>query len=272
MSLIFAAVCGYLAILVLVFVFQRSLMYPASDQRPDLARAEVGGFQIVTTQTADGLRLEHWYRPAADDARPVVVVFHGNAGHVGDRVSKLAFLVEQGFGLFLAEYRGYGGNPGRPNETEMTEDSRGVLDWLAGQGIGGRRLVLYGESLGTGLAVKLASERSVGAVVLEAPYTSTAAVAQAHYWYLPARWLTLDRWNVEPLVSGIGAPLLVLHGERDRTIPSRFGRALFAAAREPKQALFLPAADHNDLLDHPEARAAVLQAVGQVTRPKQPAH
>ena len=117
--------------------------------------------------------------------------------------------------------------------------------------------MLYGESLGTGLAVKLAAQWPVAGLILEAPPGSVADVAQAHYWYLPAKWLTLDRWDVFPEMAQKTAPLLVLHGARDKTVPQRFGRRLYEAAPEPKDALFLDGASHNDLWDRPEVPARV---------------
>lgn len=251
-----------------LFVFQRQLLYYPAAERPDPARAGLSGagteLEVVRVETADGLSLEHWYLPPHGERAPVVVVFHGNAGHIGHRADKLRFLVEAGCGLLLAEYRGYGGNPGAPTEPALTDDGARLLAWLAGRGVAPGRTWLYGESLGTGLAVKLAAaaEPPLAGVILEASYSSIAAVAQAHYWYVPARWLVRDRWDAAARVAELRAPLLVLHGARDRVVPIRFGRALFEAAVEPKQALWLDAAEHTDLLDFAEARERVLRLLG----------
>jgi fermentation-respiration switch protein FrsA (DUF1100 family) len=188
----------------------------------------------------------------------VLVVFHGNAGHIGDRVPKFDELMDAGYGLLLAGYRGYGGNPGRPSEADLTGDARLLLDWLAGQGIGPARTVLYGESLGTGIAVKMAAERPAAALVLESPYTSIADVAQMHYWYLPAKWLLLDKWNSMAHIGRIEAPLLVVHGARDRTIPARYGQRLFAAAPDPKEIFMLDQGAHNDLYEFPQVPDRVI--------------
>jgi hypothetical protein len=243
---------------VAVFVMQRSLLYPAARQAPDIAAAGVSGIRVVTTGTADGLTLSHWYRPPVDGQAPVLVVFHGNAGHIGDRVPKMAELIRAGFGVLFAGYRGYGGNPGRPTEEDLTADARLLLDWLAEQGIAPQRTVLYGESLGTGLAVKMAAERPTAAVILESPYTSIAEVAQMHYWYLPAKWMILDEWNSMDHIGQIGAPLLVIHGARDRTVPARYGRRLFEAALDPKEMLVLDRANHNDLYDFPQVSERII--------------
>jgi fermentation-respiration switch protein FrsA (DUF1100 family) len=269
MNLLAAFIGGYAAIIGAVFVMQRALLYPAGKEVPDAALAAAVGIRIVTTETPDGLHLTHWYRPPAEPNGPVLVVFHGNAGHVGDRAPKLVELMRAGFGLLLAGYRGYGGNPGRPSEAALSADARLLLDWLAGQGVAPERTVLYGESLGTGIAVKMATERPAAAVILEAPYTSVAAVAQARYWYLPARWMVLDRWDSHARVDRINAPLLLMHGLRDRTIPVRFGRRLFAAAAEPKEILLVDDAEHSNLYDTPVVSRKVIEFVrSHVTPPR----
>ena len=258
MNFVWTAVGVYVLLVVAVFIMQRSMLYPAARQTPDIAAAGVEGLRVVTTETADGLTLSHWYRPPVDGQAPVLVVFHGNAGHLGDRVPKLAELMEAGFGMLFAGYRGYGGNPGQPSEEDLTADARLLLDWLAAQGIAPQRTVLYGESLGTGLAVKMAAERPVAAVILESPYTSIAEVAQMHYWYLPAKWMIRDKWNSMDHIGQIGAPLLVIHGARDRTVPLRYGRRLFEAAPDPKEMLVLDGADHNDLYDFPQVSERII--------------
>lgn len=263
MQWIALALGGYLALTGVVFLMQRTLLYPAGSVVPELAKAGVDGLEAVTTPTADGLTLIHWYRPPATPEAPVVAVFHGNAGHMGDRVPKLGPLLDEGYGLFFASYRGYGGNPGKPTEADLIADSRGVLAWLEDQGIGAGRTVLYGESLGTGVAVALATESAVAGLILEAPYTSIAELSQHHYWYLPARWLILDPWDSLARIPQIGAPLLVVHGERDPTVPLRYGRRLFAAAPEPKEMLEIEGGGHVDLYDYPRVAQRVIVFIQQ---------
>ncbi len=255
------ALALYLLLALVMFGCQRSFLYFPDTSRPDLHAAGADGFQAVRLESEPGLELQHWYRPPAADGGPVLVVFHGNAGHIGHRVPKFRAVLEAGFGLFLAEYRGYGGNPGKPDEAGLTADARAVMAHLARDGIAGDRLVLYGESLGGGPAVKMAVEYPVAGLVLESPFTSVAEVAQAHYWYLPARWLVLDTWDSAARIGELRAPLLLLHGENDRVVPVRFGRRLFEEAPEPKRALFMAGAGHNDLFDRPEVSDAVLAFV-----------
>lgn len=258
MNAVGTALGVYLLLIGAVFVMQRTLLYPASKAAPNLAQAGVPGVSEVTTETGGGLRLTHWYLPPAAEGAPVLVVFHGNAGNLGDRLPKLAALARAGFGLLLAGYRGYGGNPGSPTEEDLIADARLLLDWLAAAGIPPARTVLYGESLGTGIAIKMATERPAAAVILEAPYTSIAEIAQVHYWYLPAKWLVLDKWDSIGRVAGIRAPLLIIHGGRDRTVPLRYGRQIFAAAPDPKEIFVLEGGAHNDLYDFPQIPERVI--------------
>ena len=251
----------YMLVAGAMFVFQRSFLYFPDTHAIDLAAAGVEGLEVVRSQSGPGIELVHWYRAPTLQDGPVVVVFHGNAGDIGDRLPKYRGLLDAGFGLFLAEYRGYGGNPGRPDEAGLTADARSVMAALADLGIAPERIVLYGESLGTAVAVKMAAEHHVAGLVLEAPFTSIAEVAQRHYWYLPVRLMLLDKWDVSGHVREVAAPILVVHGERDRVVPTVFGRRFFETAAEPKSALFHPEAGHNDLWEFPEVRSRVIDFV-----------
>ena len=251
----------YCILLGVLYVFQRRILFVPNVDTPDPIAAGVAEMQPVELQTADGLTLLAWYRPPQDDRSPVLVYFHGNAGHIGFRGSKMRSYLDSGYGILLPEYRGYGGNAGAPSEDGLYADARAALSYLDKAGIDGDRLVLYGESLGTGVAVKMAAERAahmpVGAVVLEAPFTSIASVAQGRYFFLPVYWLVKDRFDAEALIDKIAAPLFVFHGEDDRIISISYGRALFASAGEPKEAKWIPRARHNDLYDFGVAKDVV---------------
>ncbi len=256
----------YLLLVGAVFVMQRTLLYPGAKDTPEIAIHAGQGIGEVTTQTADGLTLTHWYRPPDSPEKPVIVVFHGNAGHLGDRVPKLTPLIDAGFGLLFAGYRGYSGNPGSPTEDDLTADSSGLLDWLAGQGVGPERTVLYGESLGSGVAVKMAVERRVAAMILESPYTSIAEMSQVHYWYLPARWMIWDKWDSLTRIARISTPLLVLHGDKDTVVPRRFGQTLFDTALEPKEMIVVAEAAHVELFDYARVVERVLGFIRENVR------
>ncbi|MBT5433584.1 MAG: alpha/beta hydrolase [Alphaproteobacteria bacterium] len=252
-----AAIVGYGVTAGTLVGAQRSLMYQNGREAPDLARSSIDAMNEVILETEDGLFLVAWYREAAT-GMPVITVFHGNAGHIGHRTAKLAPLADAGFGLLLVEYRGYGGNPGKPDEDGLYTDGRAALDWLAVQGIAGDNLVIYGESLGTGVAVTMASERDVGAVVLEASYNSLAEVAGGLYWFVPfASHAVMDRFDSGERIATIGAPVLMMHGAADNIIPLRQAQTLHSAAAEPKEFWLADQAGHNDLYDHGAAEVVL---------------
>ena len=174
--------------------------------------------------TADGLSLFSWYLPPRA-GRPVIAHFHGNGGHIGYRAERLRRFAGEGYGVLLAEYRGYAGNPGTPCEAGLYADAEAALAFLVAQKIAPSQLVLWGELLGSGVAIYLAAQRPVAGVILEAPFTSVAAAAQHHYAFLPAVALVRDRFDSLSRIGRIGAPLLVMHGERDMIVPVRHGRS-----------------------------------------------
>ncbi|MFQ5618193.1 MAG: alpha/beta hydrolase [Rhodospirillales bacterium] len=241
----------YVVLVAALYVFQRNIMYFPDASVPSPVHSGVPEMQPVTLETEDGLKLLGWYR--AVEGQPVVVYFHGNAGNIGARGFKARAFLDAGFGMLLVSYRGYGGNRGSPTEEGLYADGRAALDFLEVQGVAPEQTVLYGESLGTGVAVQMASEMAsenpVGALVLEAPLTSMDDVAAHHYPYVPARWLIKDHFDSAAKIAGINTPLLIIHGDRDRTIPMKFGRMLFKAAVEPKESRWLEGGNHEDLFD-----------------------
>jgi fermentation-respiration switch protein FrsA (DUF1100 family) len=229
-----------------VYAIQRSLLYFPDASRPAAGAVGLAGLREVETATADGLRLLAWYLPPPEGAS-VIVYLHGNGGSIANRADRLRHFATAGFGALFVEYRGYGGNPGAPTEAGLLADARAGLDFLAAQGVAPERTILFGESLGTGIAVRMAGERPVALLILESPYTSIAAVAQWHYPLLPARFLIKDRFDALSRIGAVKAPLLVLQGARDEVVPPRLGQALFAAAAEPKEIWVAPQGNHNDL-------------------------
>lgn len=261
-------VVAYALVVAAFFFGQRRLIYLPHPQVETPGAWGAGALATVLCRTEDGLELAGWYR-APPAGGSVIVLFHGNAGHLGLRADKANFLLAAGHGVLLAGYRGYGGNPGQPSEKGLLADGRAWLDFLTREGVSGSRLVLWGESLGSGVAVRLATERRVGAVILEASFTSLTDVAAALYPWLPVRSLLLDRFDNLARLGDLRAPLLVAHGERDRIVPVRFGRALFAAAAEPKQAHWAEEGGHNDLTQYGllEAVTAFLARLGRIDAP-----
>jgi uncharacterized protein len=238
---VYCTVIGTLALL------QRRILYAPETNRPDVSAAGVANAREWTVHTEDGLHLLAWLALPADAAQPVVLYLQGNAGHIGDRAPRLAQLSKLGWGVLLLEYRGFGGNPGTPTESGLQKDARAGYAALRALGIPARRIVLWGESLGSGVAVRLATEVAVGSVLLESPYTSITAIGQKRFPFVPVSWLLRDRFNLIGRIAAVRAPVLIMTGGRDGVVPPAMGRAVFAAANEPKVFWLAPDAGHDDL-------------------------
>ena len=242
-----AIVAGlYLAAAAAMFTFQRQLQYFPGQRAPSPVEAGFDGAVEHVLTAADGTRIVIWYAPAPAGAA-TVLYFQGNGGEIADRRDRWAAYRAAGLGVAFLGYRGYGGNDGQPTETGLHDDAATAYDWLMDQGVAADHLALVGESLGTGLAVRLAATRPVAALVLEAPYTAIVDIAAEAYPWLPVRLLMLDQYRSIDHIAQIKAPLFVTHGEADGIIPFHFGKALFDAAPEPKEFLAAPRTGHNDL-------------------------
>lgn len=240
----------YAAVVGLMYVYQRDLMYfPDQIRRvPPSHYAMLAGVQEVELKTADGLRVYAWYWPPPE-GRPTMLLFHGNGGSLRSQRYRLKYFKEAGMGVLMPAYRGYAGSDGTPSEEGLYTDARTALDWLNAQGIADTRIVIYGESLGTGIATKVAAEREFAAVVLESPYTSTVDVAADRFWFVPVSMLMKDRFESLARIAQVHEPLLIMHGEADEVIPQSFGRRLFDAANEPKEGYWPKMAGHNSIFD-----------------------
>lgn len=239
----------YLLVVLIMFFFQRSLLYLPSKEKLDPFFYSNTGLKKVNLTTSDGLVLSALFKKPSEKKQNTLVVFHGNAGHIGHRVDKFRPYLEKGYGLLLVEYRGYGDNLGKPTEDGFYKDGIAALEFLSKQNISKQQTILYGESLGCGLAVKLSTEDKYHSTILEAPYTSIAEVASRHYWYLPAKWLVLDRFDIIGIIKKIKSPLLIIHGKKDNVINIELGKKVFNSAPEPKEALFINNAGHNNLYE-----------------------
>jgi len=245
-GLILAALALYAAIVMLFYLAQGSLLYPATREKVSAAQAGLSGFADVSLTTEDGERLVGWYRPA-EPGRATLLYFHGNGGSLLNRRDRAKLLTEDGRGLLIVSYRGYSGSTGRPSEAGLRTDARTAYDWLR-ERVPPERIVLYGESLGSGVAVRLATERETGGLILDAPFTSTADVAGHHYRFLPV-WLLRDQYRSVDRIHELKCPLLVIHGDRDGVIPIALGERLFATAPEPKRFVKLAGVDHVSVLE-----------------------
>ena len=235
----------YVATGAVMAMFQRRYQYFPGGERRTPEQAGVAEMYPSFASTGDGLDLEGWYAPATDPTNLTVVYFHGNAGNVSVRGPHMRALLDAGLGVYLTGYRGYASNPGSPSEEGFYLDARAALNFVADKGVAPNKTVLFGESMGTGVAVQMAIERDVAAVILNAPFTSMPDVAAIKYWMFPVRRTMWDRYDSLSKIADINAPLLVMHGTADQTIPVEMSRTLLAAATEPKVGLFIEGADHD---------------------------
>ena len=239
----------YVAVVGALFAAQRILLYPGGGRHAVVSVTTAGlvGFQDVVLTTADGERLMAWWKPP-EPGRAVLLYFHGNGGSLWNRRFRAQALTTSGRGVLLVSYRGYSGSSGTPTEEGLRIDARTAYEWLA-KSYEPARIVLYGESLGTGVAVRLATERRVGGLILDAPFTSTADVASGTYWFVPVSWLMHDQFRSVEIIHQVRAPVLIMHGDRDRVVPFAMGKRLFDAAPEPKRFLELPGVSHSRVLE-----------------------
>ena len=251
LSTIIAAVV--VVLLLGLWAGQRQLMYFPLRDVPAIASLGLEDVEEVAFDATDGLRLSGWlFTVNAADQAPAVIVFNGNAGNRAYRVPLARALRRLGLQVLLFDYRGYGGNPGSPTEQGLAMDARAAREFLiTRRHVDPSSLIYFGESLGTGVAVELASEHPPAALILRSPYTSMADVGQHHYRWLPVRQLLRDRYDSLALIPRVKTRLLVIAGERDSVVPAEFSRRLFEAAPQPKAFVSVPRADHNDdeLLD-----------------------
>lgn len=259
LNMVFTALFIYATLLLFLFFNQRHLIYYPNSTLRTPAEAGVPEMQVVGVQPA-GLNqaIQGWYIPPSNPALPVILYFHGNAGGIDIRASRAKAFMAEGYGVLLAEYRGYSGNPGSPSEKAFFADAEAYYAWLLGQGISENNIVIYGESIGTGTATYLASQHNnARALVLEAPFSSLTDVVQSRMLIVPVGLLLKDRYSSISRIGHINMPLLVLHGDHDNVVAKRFGEKLFNAASEPKTLKSFPEGGHSDLYDFGAGQAVI---------------
>jgi fermentation-respiration switch protein FrsA (DUF1100 family) len=243
------ALITYIALLVLMMLMENQLIYfpakyPAGDWQPTALPVE-----DAEMQAADGTRLHGWYIAHAQP-RAVVLFLHGNAGNIAGRIDFLRSLRDLGLSVLALDYRGYGRSEGSPSEAGLMDDARTARRWLADRAkVREADIVLWGESIGTAVAVDLSTDGARG-LILESAFTSLPDVAGFHYWWAPVRLLIRSRYSAIDKIGDYKGPLLQVHGDADTIIPFALGRKLFDAANEPKQFVAIPGADHNDPRAH----------------------
>jgi uncharacterized protein len=265
-SIAFAIVL-YLVALAIFFFSQRSLLYfpNHSYTAPPNAHANEA-FKEISVRTQDGIDLKAWYSPAT--RKPFTIVFfHGNADNLDTAAQIADPYIAAGYGFLVAEYRGFSGLPGKPTETGLHNDARAYLQDLKARNIQDRQIILYGHSLGTGVAVQMASEFHVSGLMLLAPYLSIPKLAQVDFPFFPSAYLALDRFDNEKKIEYIHTPLLIVNGTNDQVVPTSNGKKLDALANEPKEFHSLLGRGHNDAFD--EFAPLSMDWIGRVCRENQ---
>jgi len=253
--LVVLAACGYLGGLAVLFLAQRAFIFPV----PQTVRTPPGaaGFPEAEEHvlaTADGEKVIVWHVPAKP-GHAVVLYFHGNGDFLAGFFGRFRDIIADGVGVVALSYRGYAGSSGKPSEHGLLADAAAAYAFTTAR-YNANRIVAWGFSLGSGVAVALAAGQPVGKIILEAPYTSIADVAAAVFRFAPIRWLIRDRFRSDERIGRVTAPLLIMHGARDPTIPISLGERLFALAHQPKQFVRFPEGGHNDLDDYGAVEAA----------------
>lgn len=235
-------------LVLLAWMFQQRLIYFPLGDVPPPSRVGLTHVEEVRLPTADGLMLNGWFlRSGSSVPGSTVVVFNGNAGNRAYRAPLATALQEHGVQVLLFDYRGYGGNEGTPTEAGLRADARAVRSYVVGRSdVDADRLIYFGESLGSAVAVALAAEHPPAGLVLRSPFTSLVKVGQFHYPFLPVQLLLRDRFSAIDDIRGVDCPVLVIAGDRDRVVPLDESRRLYDAVRSPKELVILEG-DHNDL-------------------------
>jgi hypothetical protein len=233
----------YLVIILFVYFYQRNLLYNPSEN--NYLNDEIKfSYKEIFIKTDENIKLKSWFVKKDLKKFKTILLFHGNAGNLFNRVYKLNELNKLDLNILLISWRSFSGNKGKPTEKNLYHDAEKVVKWLNNQGLNNKDIVLYGESLGTGVATELASKNNFGGIILESPFTSMVETAKIYYPYLPVNLLLKDRFNSKNKIKDIKTPILIMHGKKDNVVPQKMGLELFEKANEPKFNYFPENDDH----------------------------
>ena len=236
---------GTIIVLLLVWANQRQLVYHPVSKRVLPVHIGLEKVEERVLQRTNDINVITWYSQAGS-GQPTLLYFHGNAGNLANRGDRIAAYLNSRYGVYMMSYRGYSGSSGRPTEANNIGDAIAAYEDLRALGVAASDIILYGESLGSGVAVQLAARKEVGGLILDAPFTTLAAAGKYHYPYLPVELALWDRYDSLSAIKSVRAPLLVVHGTHDRVVPFELGQQLFEEANEPKEFAAIAKAGHSD--------------------------
>jgi len=230
----------YILLVTVVFIFQRNLLYhPDLDNYiKDQDAKEPGEIEKVKITTKDNIDLIGWFYGQDMIRSKTILFFHGNAGSLENRTYKLNHFKNLNLNFLIIAWRGFSGNKGKPNEIGLYEDAKSAINWLKEKGIDENNLIIYGESLGTGIAIEIAQNKNFAGVILESPFTSMIDAGKNNFPYLPVRLLLKDKYESDKKIKNINSPILIMHGKVDKIVPFYMGEKMYALANEPKYSYF----------------------------------
>ena len=233
---ILALVSFYVLLLIIVFFFQRNLLYhPSADNYiNDEVAKEPTEIEKVKITTKDKINLIGWFHNKNLENSKTILFFHGNAGSLENRTYKLNHLKSLNLNFLIIAWRGFSGNKGKPNEMGLYEDAASAIKWLKTKGIEEKNIILYGESLGTGVVVEIAQNKNYAGVILESPFTSMVNLGKKYYPFFPVSFLLKDKFESYKKITDISVPVLIIHGKVDRIVPYAMGEKMYELANKPK--------------------------------------
>ena len=233
----------YLIITFVLYFFQRNLLYYPSVNNYS---GEKLNFSIekVKIKTKDNIELLSWYYARDSKNYKTILFLHGNAGTLENRIYKINHLKNMNVNFLIIAWRGFSGNKGKPTEKGLYEDAKSAIRWLKNKGIHEENIIIYGESLGTGVATEIAQNKNFAGVILETPFTSMVSVGKSHYPFFPVSILLKDKYESDKKIKNIKSPILIMHGEADKVVPFWMGKKLYNLANEPKYFYFSKYDDH----------------------------
>ena len=233
----------YFFVLVFLYFYQRNLLYLPNENNYSGDKISVD-IQKVKIPTSDNIELLGWYHEKNLKDHKTLVYFHGDAGSLENRIHKLKKIKNMNINFLIIAWRGFSGNNGKPTEEGLYIDGKSAIDWLIKKGVDEKNLILYGESLGTGVATHLAQNKNYAGVILETPFTSMIDTAKKFYPYIPVSLLLKDKFENYKKIKNINSPILVMHGEEDKIVPFFMGKKIYQLANKPKYSYFTKYDDH----------------------------